>query len=84
MGGDCIKKFATELRGKTVMTNDGRILGMIENFMVDTRTGELEHVLVIPAEEIEPRLFKTDAQGRLILPFNEMRAIRDVVVMDIE
>jgi sporulation protein YlmC with PRC-barrel domain len=65
-----MKKFATELRGKTVMTKDGQILGMIEN-------------LVIPAEEIEPRLFKTDAQGRLMLPFNEMKAIRDVVVMDI-
>lgn len=78
-----MKKFATELRGKTVMTKDGQILGMIENFVVDTKTGELAHVLVIPAEEIEPRLFKTDAQGRLILPFNEMKAIRDVVVMDI-
>jgi sporulation protein YlmC with PRC-barrel domain len=78
-----MKKFATELRGKTVMTKDGQILGMIENFLVNTDTGELVHVLVIPAEEIEPRLFKTDAQGRLMLPFNEMKAIRDVVVMDI-
>jgi sporulation protein YlmC with PRC-barrel domain len=32
-----MKKFATELRGKTVMTNDGQILGMIENFIVDTK-----------------------------------------------
>jgi len=40
-------------------------------------------VLVIPAEEVEPRLFKTDAQGRLILPFSEMKAVRDVVVMSI-
>ena len=55
-----MKKFATELRGKTVMTNDGQILGMIENFVVDTRTGELQHVLVMPAEEVEPRLFQTD------------------------
>jgi sporulation protein YlmC with PRC-barrel domain len=78
-----MKKFATELRGKTVMTKDGQILGMIENFLVNTDTGELVHVLVIPAEEIEPRLFKTDAQGRLMLPFNEMKAIRDVVVMDV-
>ncbi len=77
-----MKKFATELRGKTVMTNDGQILGMIENFVVDTASGELHHVLVIPAEEIEPRLYKTDAQGRLVLPFNNMRAVRDVVVMD--
>lgn len=78
-----MRRFATELRGKTVMTNDGQILGMIENFIVDTDTGELHHVLVIPAEEIEPRLYKTDAQGRLVLPFQNMRAVRDVVVMDL-
>jgi sporulation protein YlmC with PRC-barrel domain len=78
-----LKRFATELRGKTVMTNDGQILGMIENFVVDTSTGELHHVLVIPAEEIEPRLYKTDAQGRLVLPFRNMKAVRDVVVMDL-
>ena len=65
------------------MTNDGQILGMIENFIVDTLTGELHHVLVIPAEEIEPRLYKTDAQGRLVLPFQNMKAVRDVVVMDL-
>jgi sporulation protein YlmC with PRC-barrel domain len=79
-----MRKFATELRGKTVMTNDGQILGMIENFMVDTRSGKLEDVLIIPAEEVEPRLFKTDAQGRIILPFTGMKSIRDVVVMDVE
>ena len=77
-----MKKFATELRGKTVMTNDGQILGMIENFVVETKTGEVQHVLVVPAEEIEPRLFQTDAQGRIILPFTSMKAVRDVVVMD--
>lgn len=66
------------------MTNDGQILGMIENFMVDTRSGKLEDVLIIPAEEVEPRLFKTDAQGRIILPFTGMKSIRDVVVMDVE
>ncbi len=78
-----MKKFVSELRGKTVMTNDGQILGMIENFVTDTVTGELQHVLIIPAEEIEVRLFRTDAQGRIILPFSEMRAVRDVVVMDV-
>lgn len=78
-----MKKFMTELRGKTVMTNDGQILGMIDTFVVDTATGDLQHVLVIPAEEVEVRLFRSDAHGRLILPFSEMRAVRDVVVMDV-
>jgi sporulation protein YlmC with PRC-barrel domain len=79
-----MKKFVSELKGKTVMTNDGQILGVIENFIMDTATGDLEHVLVIPAEEIDPRMYKTDAQGRLILPFSEMKAVKDVVVMSLE
>jgi len=79
-----MRKFISELRGKTVMTNDGQILGVIENFIINTATGDLEHVLVIPAEEIDLRAFKTDAQGRLVLPFSEMKAVKDVVVMSIE
>jgi len=78
-----MRKFITELKGKTVMTNDGQIMGMIENFVVDTETGEIQHVLVVPAEEIESRLYRTDSHGRLVLPFSEMRAVRDVVVMNI-
>ncbi len=78
-----MRKFITELKGKTVMTNDGQILGMIENFLIDTKTGTIQNVLVIPAEDVEPRLFKTDGQGRLVLPFSEMKAVRDVVVMSV-
>ncbi len=77
-----MKKFVTEMRGKTVMTNDGQILGMIDNFVVDTDTGDMKHVLVTPADEIEPQLFDTDAEGRLVLPFEGMTAVRDVVVME--
>jgi sporulation protein YlmC with PRC-barrel domain len=78
-----MRKFITELKGKTVMTNDGQILGMIDNFVLNTQTGDINQVLVIPAEEIDARLFKSDSQGRLILPFSEMRDVRDVVVMNI-
>jgi sporulation protein YlmC with PRC-barrel domain len=77
-----MRKFATELRGKTVMTNDGQILGMIENFIMDTRSGKVMDLLVIPAEEIETRLYKTDPEGRLILPFQGMQAVKDVVVVN--
>ncbi len=77
-----MRMFATELRGKTVMTNDGQILGMIDNFVVNTDSGNIKHVLVSPAEEIEPKLFTTDAENRLVLPFEGMKAVRDVVVME--
>jgi sporulation protein YlmC with PRC-barrel domain len=78
-----MRKFLTELRGKTVMTNDGQILGAIENFVIDTQTGGIAHVLVTASEDVEARLFQTDASGRLVLPFKSMRAVKDVVVMDL-
>jgi sporulation protein YlmC with PRC-barrel domain len=79
-----MKKFVSELRGKTVMTQDGQILGMIENLMINTRSGKIQDVLVIPAEEVESKLYKTDAQGRIILPFTGMKSVKDVVVMNVK
>ncbi|MCJ2520582.1 MAG: PRC-barrel domain-containing protein [Candidatus Thermoplasmatota archaeon] len=78
-----MKRFVTELTGKTVMTDDGRILGVIENLIVDTRSGHVQDVLVAPAEDIDARTFRVDPQGKLLLPFQGMKAIRDVVVMDL-
>ena len=78
-----MKRFATELQGKTVMTDDGQILGILEDFIMDTRTGKIDSILVNPADTVETRLFKTDPQGRLILGFRTMRAIQDVIVTEI-
>ncbi len=79
-----MRKFVTELRGKTAMTDDGVILGTINNFVIDTDTGEIRHVLIIPAEDLETREFQKDAQGRLIIPFKSMKSVRDVVVMTLK
>ncbi len=75
-----MKLFATELRGKTVMTEDGQILGVLSDFIMDTKTGKIASILVSPSDSVEPRLFKTDAEGRLILSFKSMRAVKDVIV----
>ena len=75
-----MKLFATELRGKTVMTEDGQILGVLEDFIMETKTGRIQSLLVVPAEGVEKRLFKTDPEGRLILSFRSMKAVRDVIV----
>ena len=75
-----MKLFATELKGKTVMTEDGQILGVLVDFIMDTRSGKIQSMLVSPSENVEPRLFKTDPEGRLILSFKTMKAVKDVIV----
>ena len=77
-----MKAFLTDLKGKTVMTKEGDLLGVLDDFIANTRTGHLESMLIVPAENVEPRLYKTDARGRILLPFKTMRAVRDVVVVE--
>ena len=79
-----MKVFITELQGKNIMTADGKYLGQVDNVVVDTNSGELQHLLVIPTEEIDIRVdaalkrfekeiaggsvFLEKAKGVLVLP----------------
>jgi sporulation protein YlmC with PRC-barrel domain len=47
---------------------------------MDTKTGRIQSMLVQPSENVEPRLFKVDPEGRLILSFKSMKAVKDVIV----
>lgn len=78
-----MRKFITELIGKRVMTNDGLLLGKIDDFVIDSQSGALVYVL-LTMESREAEMFKTDEKGRIILPFQGIQSVRDVVVMNTE
>ena len=62
------------------MTEDGQVLGVLDDFLVDTKTGRIQSLVVAPAESVETRLFKTDPKGRLLLSFRSLKAVKDVIV----
>lgn len=63
------------------MSSDGNYLGQVENLVVDTKSGKVLHLLVIPSEEVDIRKFRMDSQQRLVLPFDKVKSIKDVVIM---
>ena len=65
------------------MTEDGQILGVLADFLLETKTGRIQSLLVTPADTVETRLFKTDPEGRLLLSFRSMKAVRDVIVVQL-
>lgn len=67
--------------GKPIMSTDGVLVGVIDNVVVDTRTGKLEYVLAKVSDQIDPKDYKTDPAGRLVLPFSGIQAVKNVVVM---
>lgn len=76
-----MKIMASDLRGKTVMSDEGLMLGRLRNIIINETTGDLTHVLVEPGEDVDTRLFKRDKRGYLVFGFETVRNVRDVIVV---
>jgi sporulation protein YlmC with PRC-barrel domain len=81
MRWDTMKITENELRGKTVMSEEGLYLGILRNSLVNDKTGELLNILVEPSDDIDPRLYHLDKQGYLVFPFDVIRSVKDVVII---
>ena len=76
-----MKITESEMRGKTVMSEEGLYLGILRNSTVEERTGQLMNVLIEPSDDVDPRLYHLDKQGHLVFPFNTIKSVKDVVII---
>ncbi|UCH71835.1 MAG: PRC-barrel domain-containing protein [Thermoplasmatales archaeon] len=76
-----MKITENELRGKTVMSEEGLYLGVMRNSTVDEKTGELLNILIEPSEDVDPRLYHLDKQGHLVFPFGSIKSVKDVIII---
>jgi len=76
-----MKITENELRGKTVMSEEGLYLGIFRNSTVDERTGDLLDVLIEPSDDVDPRLYHLNEQGNLVFPFSSIKSVKDVVII---
>ena len=76
-----MKVMESELRGKTVMSNEGGYLGVLRAVSANLETGDLASIHVEPAQEVDARLFPQDREGRMTFPFRSIKAVRDVIVV---
>ncbi len=70
-----------ELRGKTVMSEEGLYLGILRNITVDNKTGALGNILIEPSDDVVPRLYHLDKKGHLIFSFDSIKSVKDVVII---
>lgn len=76
-----MKITENELRGKTVMSEEGLYLGVMRNSTVDSKTGQLQSILVEPSDDVDPRLYHLDKQGHLVFPFDSIKSVKDVIII---
>ena len=68
---------------RLTMTMSPTLLLMLDDELLHTRILRYIDTRLNLLDDEAERHAKVDAQGRLILPFNGMKAVRDVVVMDV-
>ncbi len=76
-----MKITENELRGKSVMSEEGLYLGIMRNSTVNSKTGQLQSLLVEPSDDIDPRLYHLDKQGNLVFSFDSIRSVKDVIII---
>ncbi len=76
-----MKITESELRGKTVMSDEGLYLGILRNSTVNDRTGKLANILIEASDDVDPRLYHLDKQGHLVFPFDSIKSVKDVVII---
>ena len=76
-----MKITENELRGKSVMSEEGLYLGVMRNTTVNSKTGKLESILVEPSDDVDPRLYHLDKQGHLVFAFDTIKSVKDVIII---
>ena len=74
---------ALKLSNKRVVNSDGGEMGTLHNIVADAGTGILRELVVKPADELDTSKFKKEDEY-IFVPFEAVKAIKDVIVVDSE
>ena len=72
--------FSDQLIGKNVMTSGGYPIGIIEDIVIDTETGEMKYLLVRPAEGAAS-MNKVDSKGRAVIAIGTIKIAESNVIV---
>ncbi len=78
-----MRKFASDVIKKSVMTVDGELIGTVSNIVIDTDAGIIKSVLVKPQGQNRYTDFQTDKEGRYMIPLKAMKSFKDVFVVEV-
>ena len=71
-----------EMIGKEVNTLTGIRLGHLANVELEAESGNLKVLLVDPLAEVSHMAVTLDQGGRLRLPFNSIRSVKDFIMVE--
>ncbi len=75
------KIYASSLAGKEIVTVEGKVLGQIENIIVEPETGELVDLVAKPGSELSRSMYRGEGK-HILIAFSAVCAVKDYIVVD--
>ncbi len=80
--GIILEILEDELVGKSVMSGEGFLIGVIKDSVKDEVTGETKALLVAPSGEIELQLYDIDDKGNIVFPVDSLAYVKDAAILE--
>ena len=72
--------FGREILNRPILDSSGDTLGHVADLLINTRTGEVESLLVMISEELDPALLPwPSVDGLLQVPTNEVFELSNAI-----
>jgi len=74
--------FSRELIGKNVETITGKVVGVLEDLVIDTEDGSVRYLLISAAGNVLGEAHKVDDKGRVVVETDRIRIKENKIVIN--
>jgi len=74
--------FSRELIGKNVETITGKVVGVLEDLVIDTEDGSVRYLLISAAGNVMGEAHKVDDKGRVVVETDRIRINENKIIIN--
>ncbi len=73
--------LARSLSKKKIVTNEGKVIGILKNLVVDFETGQVVDMIVQPDPSFDTSGYRVEGD-RIFVSFESVKDIKDYIIVD--
>jgi sporulation protein YlmC with PRC-barrel domain len=76
------KIMGSSLIGRNVVSDRGTVIGQLIDMTIETIAGKIMMLIIRPGKDIDPKYFRLNEQGEILIPFTAVKAVKDVLIIN--
>ena len=76
------KIMGKSLIGRNVVSDRGTVIGNLIDMSIETLAGKVMMLIIKPDRDINPRHFRLNDRGEILIPFTAVKAVKDVLIIN--